>query len=222
MKLRKLKFKQILKLHLLKHNIYEQSPTKNNHINSITELTLNETIFNLKKSLQIIFQYHTQNKRILFIGLPSKLGSKINKITNHAAVPQDINVQGLISNQSNGNFATIKQTTKSKTIKFKSLLPKLLKRPDLVVIIAHDKTNGIYKECVIAKLPVINFKTENISKKTWSTYSYDLRMTQKNSNLITNKNLFFIGLDFLFKIPDFKNRKPFSFKQGANKKKVNK
>jgi len=222
MKLRKLEFKQILKLHILKYKTYEQSSTKNNNINSITDLTLSETIFNLKKSLHIIFQYHIQNKRIFFIGLPTKLGSKINKMTNHVAVPQDINVQGFISNQSNKNFAATKQTTKSKTVKFKSLLPKLLKKPDLVVIIAHDKIDGIYKECVVAKLPVINFKTENMSKKTWSTYSYDLRITQKNSNLITNKNLFFIGLNFLFKIPDFKNRKSFNPKQIVTKKRVNK
>ena len=221
MKLRKLEFKQILKLHLLKHKTYEQSSIKNNTMNPVTDSTLNETIFNLKKSLQIIFQYHTRNKRILFVGVPTKLEARINKTTNHVAVSQDLNIQGLISNRSNRNLMGTKQTTKQKTIKFKSLLPKLSKKPDLVVVVAHEKIDGIYKECAVAKLPIINFKTENLSKETWSTYSYDLELTQKNSNLITDKNLFSIGLNFLFKISDAKDRKSFNPKQTSTKKKSN-
>ena len=81
MKLKTLQFKQILKLHLLKYRTYEQS-LKNNNFNLVTELTLNQIIINFKKILQVIFQYHSQNKRILFIGIPKKLELKINKTTN--------------------------------------------------------------------------------------------------------------------------------------------
>ena len=77
MKLKKLPFKQILKLHLLKYRTYEQ-PIKNGNFNLITDLTLNKIIINLKKILQVIFQYHNMNKRILFIGVPKKLELKIN------------------------------------------------------------------------------------------------------------------------------------------------
>nr|QYB22969.1 ribosomal protein S2 [Cylindrotheca closterium] len=222
MKLRKLEFKQILKLHLLKHRTYEQPFVKNNNINPVTDLTLNETIFNLKKALQIIFQYHIRNKRIFFIGVPTKLESKINKTTNHVAISQDLNIQGLISNRSNKNLIGTKQINKQKTVKFKSLLPKLSKKPDLVVVVAHEKTDLIYKECAVAKLPIINFKTEDISKETWSTYSYDLQLSPKNSTLTTDKNLFSIGLNFLFKISNIQSRKPFNLKQPTGKKKFNK
>lgn len=221
MKLRKLEFKQILKLHLLKHKTYEQSLIKNNNMALVTDSSLNETIFNLKKALQIIFQYHIKNKRILFVGVPTKLESKINKITNHVAIPQDLNVQGLISNRSNKNLISVKQTDKQKSAKFKSLLPKLLKKPDLVVVVAHDKVEAIYKECAVAKLPIINFKTEDLSKETWSTYSYDLQLSHKNSSLTTDKNLFSIGLNFLFKFSNIQNKKPFNFKQPVGKKKSN-
>ena len=222
MKLRKLEFKQILKLHLLKHRTYEQPSVKNNNTNPVTDLTLNETIFNLKKALQIIFQYHIRNKRILFIGVPTKLELKINKTTNHVAIPQDLNIQGLISNRSNKNLIGAKQTNKQKTVKFKSLLPKLSKKPDLVVVVAHEKIDAIYKECVVAKLPIINFKTEDTAKETWSTYSYDLQLSPKNSSLTTDKNLFSIGLNFLFKISNIQSRKPFNLKQSTGKKKSNK
>lgn len=212
MKLKKLEFKQILKFHLLKHRTYQQSLAKNNNINLVTDLSLNETIFNLKKALQIIFQYHKKNKRILFIGLPTKLESKINKATNHVAIPQDLNIQGLISNRSNKNLITPKQTNKQKILKFKSLLPKLAKKPDLVVVVMHEYVEAIHKECAVAKIPIINFRTEEFSKETWSTYSYNLQLSNKNSSLTTDKNLFSIGLNFLFKISDIQNRKPFNFK----------
>lgn len=221
MKLRKLEFKQILKLHLLKHRTYEQPSIKNNNINPITDLTLNETIFNLKKALQIIFQYHTRNKRILFIGVPTRLEAKINRITNHVAIPQDLNIQGLISNRTNKNLIGTKQTNKEKLIKFKSLLPKLSKKLDLVVVVTHEKVDTIYKECAVAKLPIINFKTEDISKETWSTYSYDLHLSHKNSSLTTDKNLFSIGLNFLFKVSNIQNRKLSNVKQSTGKKKSN-
>jgi len=221
MKLRKLEFKQILKLHLLKHRTYDQPFIKNNNMNPVTDSTLNETIFNLKKALQIVFQYHVKNKRILFIGVPTKLESKINKTTNHVAIPQDLNIQGLISNRSNKNVIGTKQINKQKIIKFKSLLPKLDKKPDLVVVVAHEKIEAIYKECVVAKLPIINFKTEDISKETWSTYSYDLQLSPKNSNLMTNKNLFSIGLNFLFKIPNIQKKSPLNLKQSTGRKRFN-
>lgn len=218
MKLKKLKFKQILKLHLLKHRVYDQSSIKNNNINMATDSNLNETIFNLKKALQVIFQYHTQNKRILFVGAPSKLESKINKLTNHIAVSQDINVQGFISNYSNKFLLDTKQLNKQKTVQFKLLLPKLLKKPDLVVIIAHEKVETINKECAVAKLPIIDFKSENVSKKIWLTFSHGLQLAQNNSNLASDKTLFSIGLNFLFKISAIQNKKSVDLKRATNKK----
>ena len=212
MKLRKLEFKQILKLHLLKHRTYEQPLGKNNSTGFITDLTLNETIYNLKKALQIIFQYHIRNKRILFIGVPTKLEAKINKATNHVAVPQDMNIQGLISNSSNKNSISVKQMNNQKIIKFKALLPKLARKPDLVVVVAHEKTDAIHKECVVAKLPIINFKAEGSSKEIWSTYSHGLQLTQNNLSLITDKNLLSVGLNFLFKVSEVQNKKPINFK----------
>jgi hypothetical protein len=213
MKLRKLEFKQILKLHLLKHRTYEQPLVKNNSMSFITDLTLNETVLNLKKALQIIFQYHIRNKRIFFIGVPTKLEAKINKATNHVAISQDMNIQGFISNRSNRNLTSVKQTNSQKTIKFKSLLPKLAKKPDLVVVIAHEKTDAIYKECVVAKLPIINFTAEGTSKETWSTYSHGLRLTHNNSSLIIDKNILSIGLNFLFKVSEIQNKTPINSKR---------
>jgi len=223
MKLRKLEFKQILKLYLLKHKTYEQSSSKNNNASLITNLTLSETISDLKKTLQIIFQYHVKNKRILFVGLPTKLELKINKTTNHVAVPRNLNIQGLISNRSSKNLiSSNKQINKEEAAKFKSLFPKLSMKPDLVVVISHEKVDAICKECAVAKLPVINFKADETFKETWSNYSYDLQLGSDNSTVKADKNLFSIGLNFLFKIPYTPNRESFNLKHSINQKKPNK
>lgn len=199
MKLKKLQFKQILKLHLLKYRTYEQ-PVKKNNFNPITDLSLNQVIINFKKVLQVIFQYHKANKKILFIGVPKELEIKINKLTNHVAVFKDFNLQGIISNTFNSN---IKQENK---LNSKVLLPKLLKKPDLVIIVSHDKKHNILKECSVAKVPFIDFHTDNNSKDIWSIHSYKVQLNSNNLGLIHNKNLFFIGLSFLFKTSKLNNK----------------
>ena len=97
MKTKKFKFKQLLKLHLLKARVYEHFVKKTN-FNDLTDTNLDQLLVGIKKALQVIFQYNQTNKRILFIGLPSKLESKINSTTRHIAVSSSFNVQGLISN----------------------------------------------------------------------------------------------------------------------------
>lgn len=199
MKLKKLQFKQILKLHLLKYRTYEQS-LKNNNFNLLTQLTLDQIIINFKKVLQVIFQYHNKNKRILFIGIPKKLESKINKTTNHVAVSNSFNIQGLISNDSNVNLQNIRHENKHGLFDLKSLLPKLSKRPDLVVLVSHEKKHNIIKECSVAKLPILSVEMGDDSKEIWSIYSHKIQLNNNNFSLAHNKNLFFIGLNFLFKV----------------------
>lgn len=199
MKLRKIQFKQILKLHLLKYKTYEQS-LKKSHSNLITDLTLNQVITDFKKILQVIFQYHTQNKKILFIGLPQNLESKVNKETQHVAISKSFNVQGLISNTSSTGLMSVKQESKQNLSNFRLLLPKLANKTDLVVVLSHEKKEAVLKECFIAKIPVINFEAGDNAKNCWSIYSYKLQLNNSNLSLAHNKNLLFIGLNFIFKI----------------------
>lgn len=208
MKLKKLQFKQILKLYLLKYRTYEQR-IKNNDFNPITDLSLNQVIVGFKKILQVIFQYHNVGKRILFIGIPKKLEIKINKFTNHVAVPKDFNIQGIISNHFSTNAVNTKKENKHKLFNFKLLLPKLSERPDIVVLVSHDKKHSIYKECSVAKIPFIDFETDNNSKDIWSIHSHKVQLNNNNLSLIHNKNLFFIGLNFLFKTSRINNDKFF-------------
>ena len=212
MKLKKLEFKQILKLHLLKHKTYDRFFAKNNDANLITNSTLNETLFNLKKALQITFQYHKQSRQILFVGVPKKLKEKINKTTNHIAVAQTINIQGLVSNNSNEKLANVKQINKQNMLEFKALSPKLLKKPDLIVIIKSEKAYAIEKECVVARLPFISLTSFGLPKEANPSYQCNFQSTSGNSNLVFDKNLFLSGLDFIFKVSKTRHKKSFHFK----------
>ena len=76
MKTKKFKFKQLLKLHLLKSRVYEY-PIKKTNFNDLITANLDQVIVGIKRALQVIFQYHQTNKRILFIGGPKEISNKI-------------------------------------------------------------------------------------------------------------------------------------------------
>ena len=95
--MKKIKIQRLLKLSLLKSKVYEQ-PIKKMKFNNLIDVNLNQIIVGIKKVLQVIFQYHKAEKRILFLGLPHRLESKINQLTKHVAVPRNFNIQGVISN----------------------------------------------------------------------------------------------------------------------------
>ena len=213
MKVKKVRIKQLLKLNLLRSKVYEH-PVKKMKFDNLIDSNLNQIIVNIKKALQIIFQYHQIEKRILFVGLPYKLESKINRYTRHVGIPKNLNVQGMISNSDwkllkkdkNLNKAWMKQSPKF-------LLPKLSKRLDLIVLFEHDKSKAILSEAEIAKIPLISFGTD-LNTETGAA-SYRVEGNFKNVLTAPNKNIFFMGLNFLFK--DLKKR---SFEQSRNKNKL--
>lgn len=197
MKTKNFKFKQILNLHLLNSRAYEYA-TKNPKSDLLINFNLTQTIADLKKVLCIIFEYHQTNKRILFIGVPKKLESKINKLTNHVALPSNFELQGVVSN----SIKTLKFIKKNKQffskISSKLLMPKLLKKPDLVVLFLHEKKQNIISESYISKVPLILFNYDNNSKNVWSSNFYNLQRIGDGLSA-TNTNLFFFCLNFLFK-----------------------
>jgi ribosomal protein S2 len=199
MKTKKFKFKQLLKLHLLKARVYEHFVKKIN-FNDLTDANLDQLLVGIKKALQVIFQYNQTNKRILFIGLPSKLESKINSTTRHIAVSSNFNVQGLISN----NNANLPQSLTNKTQLShkelsKILLAKLTKRPDLIILFNHKKSEMVFSEAWVAKIPVVAFIGGEDSNSDLSANFYSVNGNFKNSLTTSDQNIFFVGLNFLFK-----------------------
>jgi ribosomal protein S2 len=196
MKIKKVKIKQLLKLNLLKSKVYEQ-PIKKMKFNNLIDANLNQIVVDIKKVLQIIFQYHKAEKRILFLGLPYKLESRVNQLTKHIAIPKNFNIQGMISNYNSKSFKSDRNSNQAwlkNSSKF--LLPKLSKKLDLIVLFNHDNNETILSEAGVAKIPVIFFGTTFGSQ---NSASYKVEGNFKNVLIGCNKNIFFIGLNFLFK-----------------------
>jgi hypothetical protein len=196
MKLKKFKFKQILKLHLLNSRAYEHAIQKLNS-GFLTDFKLTQILSDFKKVLHVIFEYHQANKQILFVGMPNRLELKINQLTQHAAVGVNFELQTIISN----NFKAINSpknvkllTTKSYS---KSLMPKLLKKPDLIVLLSHEKKQNIIAESNAVKIPVIVFDSDENTQSNRFKGFYNLKGFGSSS--ISEKSLFFLGLNFLFK-----------------------
>jgi ribosomal protein S2 len=153
---------------------------------------LTQIIVNFKKVLKVIYQYNQTHKRILFIGLPKKLELKINKLTNHVAVPSGFEVQRILSN----NFQyTANKKEDLNSVYSKQLFPKLSKSPDLVILVSHSKAQSIISESYYLKIPLIFFNGElDTITNVQTSVTYNVPITTT-----TNNTLFFIGLNFLFK-----------------------
>jgi len=215
MKIKKVKIKQLLKLNLLKSKVYEQ-PIKKMKFNNLIDTNLNQIVVDLKRILQIIFQYHQTNKRILFLGLPHKLESAINQLTKHVAVPKDFNIQGMISNYNSKSFKTHKNLDKAWLRTYsKFLLPKLSKRLDLIVLFNHEKSKAIASEAAAAKIPVVLFGTDSDLQ---NAALYSVEGNFKTILTDYNKNIFFIGLNCLFKKHKMKRKPNFDQKKKVRMK----
>jgi ribosomal protein S4 len=165
MKIRKIKKFQytLLKLNLIKSQIYKKKIQKNNHddvLNIKTELIE----LHLKRSLQVIYKYHMNHKKILFIGIPQNFQKKFSKIlknTKHVALPQSIWVNGILSNR----YATFRYLylKRRKNIKKKNWLQNkiiyflisVIKQPDLIVIFNPNLEKNALNETYKLKLPIV-------------------------------------------------------------------
>lgn len=197
MKIKKFKSKQILKLHLLNSRSYEHI-IKKSQSGSFIDFSLTQIISDFKKVLHVIYQFHCANKKVLFIGIPKKLELKINKLTPHVAIPDYIDLKGILSN-------SFKQQALSKVspsfLRFddKSLLSKQLSKPDLIVIFSGKKKQTIINASHAAKIPLIIFNGESVSTELIVKSSYKVHSIAFNSASVSDKSLFFLGLNFLFK-----------------------
>jgi len=196
MKIKKTRIKQLLKLSLLKLRVYEQFTNKTK-LNGFVDSNLNQIIVNIKKVLQIIFQYHKAEKRILFVGVPCELEQKINQLTKHVAVPKNFDIQGMVSNFDPKVFLKSGNLDQAWSKNFlKSLLPKLSKKLDLIVLFNHEKSDSILTESKIAKIPVIFF---GVNQDPLKSPLYSVEGDFKNLLTGPNQNILSIGLNFLFK-----------------------
>lgn len=195
---------KLLKLKLIKTKVY-----KKNHNNFIK---IEDITNRLKKSLHIIYKYHVNNKKILFIGTPISIDKKFRKViqnTRHILVPESLWMNGLITNQ----FSCFNYLSKNKkpiNNKISEILFKIKNKSDLIVILNSQYNENALEEGYIARTPVISINcdldiTDDKSsykipgnfqfkkKKIRDSFFYSLltviiKKANKNQKIRTNKN----------------------------------
>jgi len=77
MKIRKVKKFQytLLKFNLIKDQVYKRKIQKNKY-DDVLNIKTEIIELHLKRALQIIYKYHTNHKKILFIGIPQNFQKK--------------------------------------------------------------------------------------------------------------------------------------------------
>lgn len=170
MKLKKIKISKskLIKFQLIKFKTYKQ---KKNIFDKNTQKFNFESIeLHLKKALQIIYNYHLNNKTIFFIGVPQKLKKKffsMLKATKHLFVPENTWLKGVLSNKVS-IFKYLNQQINSDikntdtNLKF---LFTIQKKPDLIVLLDQKLESQAFQEAIKLKIPVIAITTSLVLNK---------------------------------------------------------
>ena len=176
MKLTKINIKKrkLLKLYILKYQIYLSNLNKfDNKIN----FTLENIEIYLKKYLKLIYEYHSKNEQILFVGFSfpnNKLIFDIKNTTKHKFISKNNWFNGLLSNNN---------------LNHKKKLPKLI-----VIFNSTYKTN-IIKEAINSKIPVISFG--DLSKNYFKKSIY---IIPGNYKKLISSNIFSLLLFSILKV----------------------
>nr|YP_009115286.1 ribosomal protein S2 [Berkeleya fennica]AJA05807.1 ribosomal protein S2 [Berkeleya fennica] len=182
---KKIKYQnKVLKLKLLKTKIYE----KNHHLKSIT---IEDIEYRLKKALHIIYKYHLNDKKILFVGSELKTSNKIKlliKNTKHALIPKIAWMNGIITNPSS-SFKYLDKNKKTVNSKLSEILFQIKKKSDLIVILDSSPNINALNESYSAKIPTI-FLNSNLNILDNKT-SYKIPGTFKFTDKKIRNNLFY-------------------------------
>lgn len=146
---------KLLKIQLIKSKVYKKK-------HYFQALKLEDIKYRLKKALYVIYLYHMNNKRILFVGNPLKVNKSLNKIlknTKHLFIPKEVWISGVITNQ-NTSFKSLLNKSQHSSHKISKRLINLKKKIDLIVILDYEFNNEILKESYLAKIPTITLNTK--------------------------------------------------------------
>lgn len=146
---------RLFKYNLLKLQIYSKKNSSYEFTNNLLESL--ET--HLKQLLKIIYEYHINHCRILFIGFP--LISKLNQIklvgrTNHSFISEKSWVSGIFRNR----FSILRYLKADQSYSFSRNINPLLSlkaKPHLVVIFDPNLETSIINEFYEAKIPILSF-----------------------------------------------------------------
>lgn len=145
---------KLLKLQLIKTKVYKK---KHNSFIKIEDISNR-----LKKALHIIYKYHINNKRILFIGTPINIDMKFKKLlksTKHVLIPESLWMNGIITNQVSC-FKYLSKNQKLINNKISEILVKLKTKSDLIVILNTFSNSTALDEGYAARIPIVTLNCD--------------------------------------------------------------
>jgi hypothetical protein len=171
----------------------------------------------IKKVLRVIYQYHINKKRILFIGNPLYVNAKLARMlkkTKHVFIPRGAWVAGHIADR----FARATQMTHKKSkIKLFSIR-NLKKKSHLVVIIDRSLDFVALKEHHSAKIPIVALNDNTKMFNETGTYKVSAKLAYLRSELA--ELLFYSLLVSVFKKAGRKNYKYYSKRYERSKLRI--
>lgn len=174
----KLSKNKLIKLQALKLHSKDRTEAKENFTHIKTQLN---------KISNIIYKYHTANKKILFLGFPASF-KNVLKNTKHKVVPEFLLFNGLLSKQENLNKIT---KTKLKKLSLSTLkLVLKIKKLDLIIIYNQKSKSTAIQESYTARIPTIT-----LSKKLDFNHNTTYKLVG-NYELLSDKsenNNFFLS-----------------------------
>lgn len=187
----------------------------------------------IKKVLNIIYQYHIRNKKIMFVNVPFfiiKNMAKIKKKINHLFIPENIWINGLITNQSACFYSLFLKKKKNPNIKF---FLKFKNKSDLIVNFNAKNTNieNLIKESYNQTIPSISFNNDKYFNLHKPTYSIKKSFLDLENNIIfffsilkaifkkktsLQKNFYVFDKNFYFKKKNYINKLNKKFNKNKN------
>jgi ribosomal protein S2 len=181
------------KYKLLKLNLIQSKIFKTPHLTN--KISVDDIEIRLKKALKLIFFYHVNNKKILFVGNPLNINKEISKLlkkTKHIFLPSDAWIFGVITNifYSSSSYFLEKETKKVNILYQK--ISKIKKKSDLVVIINENTELQAFKESYTARLPIITLNSNLNPFEDKSSYKIPGNFIRSKSK--TKNNFFYLIL----------------------------
>jgi len=176
---------KLIELQILKSKIYKIAIEKKKIENSKIKLYF-------KKVAHIIYEYHINNKTILFVNFPPKLKNNIielKKNIKHIFISKENWINGLITNKSVNIYSNFKQSSTYSNNNFFDLL-----------VIFNPTNNNILNESYNSYTPTILITDELFNnKKSLFKQSYKVLGYLKFIEEQINNNFFFSILLAIFK-----------------------
>lgn len=185
---------KLTKLQLLKSRIYKK--TKNSKLKN--KIEINKTQIYLKKIIHIIYEFHINNKRILFLNFPKNFEKKINKYlrkNQHIFINNENFINGILSNQK----INFQQSGKlQKFIRSNSRIKVPIKKLiNLIVIFNPVSSLNSDKTLFISQIPTITINENFNNNQNYQNYKLigNFKFIEKQ----INNNIFFSILKAILK-----------------------